>query len=232
MARALLLAFGQLGDPKIRGALFYSVFLALAIAAALIGLASGALAILQPLGGGGAGRFLTIFGGLTAAFIAWMLFPAIASGLVYLFLDRVADAVEARHYADLPPAKPQSLWRYGAAGVRLTLLLALFNLLILPISFVPVLNVLQPVLYYVVNGNFLGREYMEVVGPRRLSFKETGALRRRHRIKMFVSGVILALLFSIPVVNLIAPIVATAFMVHIFHGLQPGERAIRARRME
>ena len=34
-----------------------------------------------------------------------------------------------------------------------------------------------------------------------------------------VSGVIIALLFVVPVFNLIAPVVATAFMVHVYHGL-------------
>jgi uncharacterized protein involved in cysteine biosynthesis len=65
----------------------------------------------------------------------------------------------------------------------------------------------------------LGREFFEIVAPRRMDFKAVRQLRRKHRIKLFVSGVVIALLFTIPLINLIAPIVATAFMVHIFHGL-------------
>ena len=33
------------------------------------------------------------------------------------------------------------------------------------------------------------------------------------------------LLMTIPVVNLVAPIIATAFMVHVFHGL-PGRKDV------
>ena len=33
---------------------------------------------------------------------------------------------------------------------------------------------------------------------------------------MFWAGVLIAFLFTIPLVNLITPIVATAFMVHVF----------------
>jgi uncharacterized protein involved in cysteine biosynthesis len=52
-----------------------------------------------------------------------------------------------------------------------------------------------------------------------MDFAAVYKLRRKHRSKLFVSGVVIALLFTIPLVNLIAPVVATAFMVHIFHGL-------------
>ncbi|MEE8173132.1 MAG: EI24 domain-containing protein, partial [Alphaproteobacteria bacterium] len=69
-------------------------------------------------------------------------------------------------------------------------------------------------------GVLLGREFFEIVAPRRMDFKAVRQLRRKHRIKLFVSGIVIALLFTVPLVNLIAPIVATAFMVHIFHGLR------------
>ena len=98
--------------------------------------------------------------------------------------------------------------------------MAFFNLLILPLSFVPFAQVIYPVLYFIINGVLLGREFFEIVALRRMNFAAVRKLRRKHRIKIFVSGVVIALLFSIPLINLIAPIVATAFMVHIFHGLR------------
>ena len=110
--------------------------------------------------------------------------------------------------------------------------MALFNLLILPLSFVPFANILYPAFYLLINGVLLGREFWEVVAPRRMSFEAAHALRRRHRFKVFVSGVVIALLFLIPVLNLIAPVIATAFMVHVHRrivGAQPGDGSARSR---
>ncbi len=223
MIRALVLSFGQLGDRRIRRVVLYVLLTTLAISAVLIGGVSWALAALELAGIGWLDTIISVLGGLAAAFVAWMLFPVLAAELVYVFLDQVADAVEARHYPHLPKARPASLWRYTVAGIRLGLLMALFNLLLLPIAFIPGVNIIHPFLYYGINGALLGREYMEVVGPRRINFKATRALRRRHRLKVFVSGVIIALLFTIPVLNLIAPVIATAFMVHLYHGMTRSE---------
>ena len=35
-------------------------------------------------------------------------------------------------------------------------------------------------------------------------------------------------LFTVPIVNLITPLIATAAMVHIYKGLQPDERKLEA----
>lgn len=191
----------------------------LAISAALIFGAFAALAALEPVGIGFINWAVAVLGGLAAAFIAWMLFPVIAAELVYVFLDEIASAVEDRHYPHLTKANPASAWAYAMAGIRLGLLMAFFNLLILPLSFIPFAQVIYPFFYYTINGMLLGREYAEVVAPRRMKFKEVRRWRRRNRMKVFVSGVIIALLFTVPVFNLIAPVVATAFMVHVFHSM-------------
>ena len=44
-------------------------------------------------------------------------------------------------------------------------------------------------------------------------------MRKAHAAKLFGAGVIVAFFSTIPLVNLLVPVVATAFMVHIFHGL-------------
>ena len=219
MIHALMLSLAQLGDPRIRRTVLWVGLITLAISAIMIIGASAALASLEFAGFSSVRWIVALLGGVAAAFVAWMLFPVIAAELVFVFLDSIADAVEKRHYPGLSPVRPASFWQYTRAGIRLALVMACFNLLILPISFIPVVQVIYPVLYFAVNGTLLGREYMEVVGPRRITFAATRKLRRQHRMKLFVSGVIIALLFVVPVFNLIAPVVATAFMVHVYHGL-------------
>jgi len=99
------------------------------------------------------------------------------------------------------------------------MMMAFFNLLILPLSFVPVAQVFYLPFYFIVNDALLCREFFEFVALRRLSFAEVRKHRRKRHIKLFVSGIVIALLFSIHLVELIASVVTTDFMVHIFHGV-------------
>ena len=95
------------------------------------------------------------------------------------------------------------------------------NLAALPLYllllFVPPLNFF---LYYGINGYLLGREYFELVAVRRLESRAAKDMRRRFRGTVFLAGVIIAFFLSIPIVNLIAPVIATAFLVHLYQGLQ------------
>ncbi len=223
MTQDLIRAVAQLGDRRIRRVILLTLCLTLAASAALVLAATIALGTLELSGIGFIDWMLGLVGGLAAAFVAWMLFPVLASELLYLFLDEVADAVEARHYPKLPRAAPAPAWRYALAGLRLLLVMALFNLLILPLSFVPFANIVYPLVYLAVNGMLLGREFWEVVAPRRMSFAAARALRRKHRFKVFVSGVVIALLFTVPVLNLLAPVIATAFAVHVHRRIADGK---------
>jgi len=45
-------------------------------------------------------------------------------------------------------------------------------------------------------------------------------LRRTRRARVFLAGVVVAFLLTIPLVNLITPIIATAFMLHIYEGMR------------
>ncbi|MGZ8409550.1 MAG: EI24 domain-containing protein, partial [Hyphomicrobium sp.] len=70
--------------------------------------------------------------------------------------------------------------------------------------------------FYAVNGYLLGREYFELVALRRADIAEVRALRDVYRGRLFVAGVVVAVLLTVPIVNLLAPIVGTAAMVHLF----------------
>jgi CysZ protein len=58
-----------------------------------------------------------------------------------------------------------------------------------------------------------------VVALRRLDAGEARAVRRRFAGRIFLGGVVIAGLFALPLVNLVAPVIATAFMLHIFEAL-------------
>jgi uncharacterized protein involved in cysteine biosynthesis len=49
-------------------------------------------------------------------------------------------------------------------------------------------------------------------------------LRRNYRGRLQLAGILLTLLMTIPLVNLLTPVIGTAFMVHVFHSLAARRR--------
>jgi len=161
---------------------------------------------------------LSVAGVLIASFF---LFPAATALILSLLLDDIAAAVERRYYPGMPAARKQPIMealRGALAFVGITILL---NLIALPfyllLFFVPPLNLF---VFYSLNGYLLGREYFELVAVRRIEAGVAGRLRRRYRGKLFVAGMIIAFILSLPLINIAMPIVATGFMVHIFETLR------------
>ena len=76
-----------------------------------------------------------------------------------------------------------------------------------------------PLVVWAVNGFLLGREYFQLVAGRRLGVAGARALRRRHRGEVWLTGGLLALPLTIPIVNLIVPILGVATYTHMFHRL-------------
>src|SRR5215472_948486 len=158
-----------------------------------------------------------LMGGLAVLALTWLLFPAVATLIMSFFFERIAAAVEALDYPGRGPPRRQPIGATIAAALRLMILTILLNLLALPVYLlVPGINLF---LFLALNGYLLGREYFEVVALRRLSAAATRAMRTRFGLRVFLGGVVIAGLFAVPLVNLAAPAIATAFMLHLFEAL-------------
>jgi uncharacterized protein involved in cysteine biosynthesis len=158
-----------------------------------------------------------LMGGLAVLVLTWLLFPAVVTAITSFFIERIAAAVEAVDYPGLGPPRRQPIGETIAATFRLMGLTLLLNLLALPVYLlIPGINLF---LFLSLNGYLLGREYFEVVALRRLDAAATKAARSRFGFRVFFGGVMIAALFSLPFVNLVAPVIATAFMVHVFEAL-------------
>src|SRR3954447_25114705 len=216
MVGALALAFGQLGDPAARRVVWLGILGALAGFAGLAVLAGYALDRAHLVEPGWLQTGLDWLGGLAVIALAWLLFPAVAIGISSLLLDEVVDAVERRHYPTLAPKRHQPWGEVILGALRFFTIVPGLNLLVLPLYFFPAVNL---AVFYVLNGYLLSREYFEAVALRRLDPATARILRKANGLRLFSAGVIIAFLSTIPFVNLLIPVVATAFMVHIFHAL-------------
>jgi uncharacterized protein involved in cysteine biosynthesis len=161
---------------------------------------------------------IDVLGSVAALAVAWLMFPTMTILILGLFLERIIASIEARHYPDLPPPRAIGIHQSIASAIRLALLALVLNLLALPLYlFLPVANV---ALFLAINGYLVGREYFEAVAYRRIERGGVKAIWRRYRARLVVAGAIIALLLSIPIVNLAAPLIGVAFMLHLFERLR------------
>lgn len=242
MFSALAKAFGQLSDPAFRRVLTISVLASLVVfvvlwVAAWFGLSwagealSGWIAEQEP-GGFWVTVFEWVFGaaGLVGVLVAsFFLFPGVMVIALSLLLDDIAQAVERRHYPELPPAREQPLGEAVVTALVFATVTLLLNLLVLPVYllllFVPPLNLF---VFYLLNGYLLGREYFELVAARRFDAAHVRRLRRSYRGRLMLAGVVIAFMLTVPIVNLVTPIVATGFMLHVFERLRRRDAEARA----
>ena len=139
----------------------------------------------------------------------------VASLFTGLFLDQVVDAVEAKHYPQMPPTPRASfIDGLGETGRFLGLMLVV-NLLALIVYFMA--TVFAPFVFWAVNGFLLGREYFQMVALRRMSAPDAKALRKRAGGQVFLAGVLMAFVLTIPLVNLFVPVLAAAMFTHLYH---------------
>ena len=76
-----------------------------------------------------------------------------------------------------------------------------------------------PFLFYGMNGFLLGREYFQLAAMRRIGREGARALRRRHLPQIWLAGCLMAVPLSIPLVNLLIPILGAATFTHLYHRL-------------
>lgn len=231
MLRALALSAAQLHDRR-----FLRVFFgATALALVLFGLLFwGAIVALDAVNTAGwpdwlarawewIDGVLAVLGVLAALYF---LFPAVATGIMALFLDSVVDAVEDRHYPAARAPKEPSLAENAWLGIRSFLRLVGYNLLALPLYVFLLFTAVGPlILLIAINSALLGRDLIEMVTIRHLGRAEREEFRRRNGWLVLRLGLMTTALFLVPFVNLFAPLMGAAMATHAFHGAR-GERPL------
>jgi CysZ protein len=214
---AFVKAIRQLGDPAIRRVLWISLGTSLLVFALLWTAVGYLLTQTTFFQIGWLDTAIDVLGGFATLALSWLLFPAVVSNTTGLFLERVAQAVERRHYPELPPVRSQPMREILASSVKFFSLMLLLNLIVLLFLLIPPVF---PFVFYGINGYLLGREYFDLVAVRRLDPLQARLLRRRHGRTLFTAGLLIAFLLTIPIVNLLAPLIGTAVMVHVFETIR------------
>jgi uncharacterized protein involved in cysteine biosynthesis len=135
---------------------------------------------------------------------------------VSFFDDQIADTIERADYPQLTPAAPP-FWPTFRQDLIFTLKAIALNVICLPFYLIPLVGWC---LYYALNGYLLGTQFFRMSAGRRASKGEAEALLTANRGAILLAGVAISFFATIPLVNLIAPVLGVATMLHLFHGVR------------
>ncbi|MDA8231146.1 MAG: EI24 domain-containing protein [Magnetospirillum sp.] len=226
MIAALVKALAQLSDPRLRRVLYVGVLAAVLAYLALVGIAWAVIARSHWFDAGWAETGSHLLADALVLILPLPFFPALATTAMSAMLERVAEAVEERHYPQLNWPRPQKWAEILATTLRFLGVTLVVNAVALPLYGALLFTGLTIVVSAIINGYLLGREYFEVVAFRWLRPKDARRLFRERAGRLWLAGAIIYGLFQIPVVNLVAPVIATAFMTHLFQALRPRTREV------
>jgi CysZ protein len=143
------------------------------------------------------------------------LMVPVASAFSGLVLEDIADAVEDRHYPGLPPVTPVRLGDSLVDSLNFLGLVIAANVLALVLYIFA--GPFIPVVFWAVNGWLLGREYFTLVATRRIGREGAKALRAQNSGRIWLAGILMAAPLSVPLVNLVIPVLGVATFTHLFH---------------
>jgi CysZ protein len=151
-------------------------------------------------------------GGVATVVAAIWLFLPLAVVIASAFSEAVCRAVERRWYPALPPAAGASLFAAFSDSLVLAGLVLVFNVLGL------VLAVILPgvglIIGWAVAAWALGRGWFVAVAMRRMDRRAATNLYEHNRWRVVLQGAALTLIGTVPLVNLLLPVLGPAAMVH------------------
>ena len=218
-------ALGQISDPRFRRVLALGVLLSFALLVAVYAAFIWAIqtftpdTVTIPLVGPVAGLDTLLSWG-SALFLLGLsvfLMVPVASAFCGLYLEDVVAAVESRHYPHLPPVTPMRFADTAISSINFLGLMIGVNTV--AVLFYVFSGPFAPLVFWALNGLLLGREYFTLVATRRIGRLGAKALRRRYWLQIWIAGVLMAAPLSIPLANLLIPVLGVATFTHLFHRL-------------
>jgi CysZ protein len=222
IVRAIVLSISQFSDRRFQRVVIRSIFLAIF---ALWALAAGGGSVLGWLFSGdltlpwigtitfngtliGWGAFWIILG------LSVFLMVPVTSAISAFFVDDVARAVEDRHYPNSQSQYRSKLSEEVRESLGFLGIMLVANLIAL--IFYALFIVFAPIIFWSLNGYLIGREYFYMAAQRYVGRENALSAFRENRFRVWMCGVTLVLPMSVPLLNLLVPVLAAASFTHLF----------------
>jgi uncharacterized protein involved in cysteine biosynthesis len=210
-------ALSQMFDAKFRGVFWLGVGFTFALFLALLIVLRFIVTFVPTFGLSWMEDALAIISAFLLSIAFIFMGAPIAQAFASFFLDRVANAVEAKHYPNAKYGQGASTWGLIAAGLTFAAISAVLNLLAFPLQIASFGIGTLVVLF--VNGYLTGRTFFELAALRHMPPRQARALRRQHRVRLFLGGALISLLAMIPILNFFVPLFGAAMMTHEYNKL-------------
>lgn len=212
MIHAFFKALGDVTSPDFRSILWKAIGLSVLLFITIFATVQAIFYFLTFVPWPWVETLLAVGAGLGLLVAFFFLMSPVTAMFAGLFLDTVAEKVERKHYPNLPAGQPQPALKSILLAFQFGLLVLLVNVLALPL----VLTGFGAIALVLINAYLLSREYFEMAAMRVLPVEDARAFRKDNALDVFVAGLIPALLALVPVVNLVVPLFATSYFVHLF----------------
>jgi CysZ protein len=216
MTKALLKAVGDLFSPEFRSVLFKALGLTVALFVAVLILAEFVLVTLTNFSWPWAEELLGVGLGVALFVAFFFLMGPVTAAFAGLFLDRIAELVERRHYPWDPPGSALPLPMSIVFALKFFVVVLAVNLAVLPVVFLGV----GAFALVAANAYLIGREYFEMVAMRHMPAEEARELRKQNGPAIFFAGLVPSLLSLVPILNLAVPLFATSYFTHFFKSVR------------
>jgi CysZ protein len=170
------------------------------------------------------GAVMAVLWALGLAVAVAMLIAPVSAVVAGLFLDDAAEAIERTAYSADRPGTPLTLAQSLLGSLRFFLIVIAANIVALLFLLVPGVNL---VIFFLVNGYLLGREYFEFAASRHLGIAGGRAFRARNQGTVTLAGLLIALFLFVPLLNLLTPLFAAVTMTHLFKAIERKAAAVR-----
>ena len=220
MISAAFKALGDLLSNDFRSVLFKAIGLTLALFIAILIGVEVLLSSLTLIPWAWAETLAAVGAGLVLLVAFFFMMAPVTAIFAGLYLDDIAGRVEARHYSQDIKGTPLSSFRAVQTSLQFALVILLVNIAVLPLVFTGI----GAVALIIANAYLLSREFFEMIAMRHMPVDEARLLRKANTPRVFAAGFLPALLSIIPVMNLVVPLFATSYFMHIFKQVRASSR--------
>ncbi|PZF77446.1 cysteine biosynthesis protein CysZ [Aestuariivirga litoralis] len=216
MFTSAIRAFGDLFSPEFRSVLLKALGLTIALFIAVLVIAEVLIASFTHFSWPWADRLVEIGTGLALLVAFFFLMSPVTAAFAGLFLDRIAEKVEERHYPWDPRGTPLPAGRAILMAIQFFVVVLLVNLAVLPTVFFG----FGVLVLIAANAYLIGREYFEMVAMRHMPVEEARTLRKENSPTVFIAALLPAVMSVVPFVNLVVPLFSTAYFTHLFKSVR------------